>query len=547
MAYYVDFSLASNPGYLLDDPNNPMGWAEFVAAGANVYYCKGEHDENTLTLYVADKEIRPWNLETFGPWRVNVDVISGIVGPFSNSWLTSGGIVSANNMIIQGAAAQRDYTFYNTNFIIANQLLVDSSLGSAVIVHFKGCTVRADDLDVAVGTPESILDNLNFTDCVVEVNTNANRGDEFRNSVFNKPDTAWSTATHIGCQFNWIPPVWPAWDAIKDLWKYSVLGINITANASGNFTDYETGLFGVVRSITAGIGSFYFDVSNYRIYVTQSVNRHVIKRLDSNIIPAVYDGQRYGIYGEIGRLRFPSGVCSNGENIFLCDYKNERVVRLDLALNFLEEYSTSLTVDKPYLIYYDSTTTDLYVLGITQNFWNCKMERLTINLDDEIESVKVSDFLGKFTDGQMPTAMCRGFDVNDFIVCGLGNDIFRTTEEAETFTSFTNQSIFGEDPIRYMGMIKHSDSNLYMNNGEKLLRVNSSFENTGDSNRLSSAMYGLIESIDNALVYYDAEALKFVKYDTDLNYVEDVFIDSGDTIELDAKFVVDFLELDLRA
>lgn len=547
MAFYVDFSTASNPGFLPDDPANPMGWAEFVVAGPNVYYCKGEHDENTLLLYVADKEVRAWDLAVFGPWRVNVDVISGVAGPFSNSWLTNGGIVSANDMIIQGAAAQRNYTFYNTHFILANKLIVESSLSSTVNIDFNGCTVRADDLDVAVGTPESVLDDMNFTDSIVEVNTNANRGNEFKNSVFNKPDSAWSTATHISCQFNWIPPVWPAWDAIKDLWKYSVLGANITANASGNFTNYETGLFGIVRSITAGIGSFYFDVSNYRIYMTQTVNRHVIKRLDSNINPAVYDGQRYGIYGEIGRLRFPSGVTSNGENIFVCDYKNERIVRLDLALNFIEEYSTSSTIDKPYLIYYDSTNDDLYVLGITPNFWNCKLERLTINLDDELESVKVSDYLGKFTDGAMPTALCRGFGANEFLVCGLGNDIFVTTEELETFTEFSNQAIFGEDPTRYTGMIHHSDDNLYMNNGEKLLRVNSTFENTGDSDHLSNTMYGLKEVIDAELMFYDADRLTFVKYDTDLNFIEDVFTDSGDTIDLDAKFVVDFLELDLRA
>jgi hypothetical protein len=279
--------------------------------------------------------------------------------------------------------------------------------------------------------------------------------------------------------------------------------------------------------------------------VTQSTNKHVVKRLDSNVMPAIYDGQSYGIYEEIGRLKYPSGVATNGTDIFVCDYKNSRVLRLNRTLDYLDEYDTSSTIDKPYLIHYDNITHDFYVLGVMPSNWNCKLERLTINMSDEFESVKVSDFLGQFRNGMMPTGLCRGFSGTDFLVCGSDNDILRTIETVDSFTSFTVQTITGRNTTRYMGIVHHSNDYLYLNDGNKLIKVSSLFENCGTSNFVSLTIYGLTEAINNTMLLYDAEHLTIRRYDADLNFVNLVFEDSGGTIDLDAKYIMDILEFDL--
>jgi len=545
MAYYVNF-VADNLPYLPNDPTNPMGWLDFVSAPAGTYYCRGLRDDPTRVLYLADKILLPWSLSAFGPWRMNVLTVSGTAVVYSNTWSLTGGILSASNIILQGAGTVRNYNFYDTNFIVSNQITVSSTLGNAVNMYFKGCIVKCDTIDVDISTPQTVLNGLNLRDSILIVDSNVNRGNEFRNSVLNRPASAWSSVSSIvSCQFDWIPPTWPLWSATKDAWKYSILGVDILITATGSFTNYEYDLFGNLRSTAAGIGAFFFDVSNYRLYLVQCVNRHVIKRLDSNVAPAVFDGEFYGIYGESGRLRFPSSVTTDGNNIFMCDYKNSRVIRFDKELNFIYEYNTSITMsDKPYLIYYDSSSTDLYVLRITESLWNMKLERLGFD-NDGFTSKKISDFLGKMTDGLMPTAICKGFTSNEFLVCGLGNDIYRTLESLSTFTAFENQAIVGQSPRRYMGMIKHSNGYFYLNDGLQLIKVNSSFENVGDSDEIATAITHLKESVDAKLLTYNNKNKSVLRYDADLNFVETVFSDSSDSIATDAFDIVDFIEIDL--
>jgi hypothetical protein len=529
-----------------------MGWLDFVNGPAGTYYCRGMKDDPTRILYLADKILLPWSLSAFGSWRMNVLTITGTTAQYSNSWSMTGGIVSVNGIVIQGAGAVRNYSFYDTHFIVSNQIIISSTLGNAVNTYFKGCIVRCDSIDVDLSTPSTVLNGLNLRDSILIVDSNINRGNEFRNSVLNRPMSAWSSVSSIvSCQFNWIPPTWPLWNAVKDSWKYSILSQGtsspIVISATGSFSGYEYDLFGNLRSTAAGIGAFFFDVSNYRLYLVQGINRHIIKRLDSNVAPAVFDGEFYGIYGEAGRLNFPSSVTTDGSNIFLCDYKNSRVIRFDKTLNFIYEYNTSLTMnDQPFLIYYDSITTDLYVLRVTESLWNMKLERLGFD-NNGFTSKKISGFLGKMTDGLMPTAMCRGFASGEFLVCGLGNDIYKTVESPITFSSFVNQSITGQEPNRYMGMIKHSNGYLYLNSGLQLVKANSSFESLGVSNLIATVTTCLKESLNAKILLYSNHDQSILRYDTNLNFVEEVFKDNGTGIATDSFDVVDLMEIDLVA
>lgn len=542
MSFYVNFSIDNNPTYQADDPSQPMGWFDFVSASANTYYCRGIRDDAARILYLADKHLKPWSLSAYGPWRFNAQTLTGTVSSLSNNWSLSGGIVSANNMIIQGAGAARTYNFYNVHFILSNNLTISSILGNAINIYFKGSILRCDSINVDGSTPISILDDINFRDSIVIVNSNTNRGNDFVNSVFNRPLSAWNNASIIDCQFNFIPPTWPMWNAIKDAWKYSDLGVNISISATGDFTDYEQGLFGNLRSTAAGIGAFFFDVNNYRLLLVQKVDRHVIKRLDSNIAPAIFDGQYYGIYKESGRLKYPQGVATDGTKIFLCDYKNSQIICFDKELNFIYSHTMTVNDGKPYLALCDQG--NLYVLRVIANFWNMKLEKLQI-FDDRLESSKISGLLGKMKNGLMPTGLCKGFFSSEFYVSGLGDDIFKTLETISTFTAFSHQYITGADPIRYTGIIKHSNGYVYLNNGEQLIKIDSAFENIGDSNFISKVVYGLKEVKDETIMTYNVDDQSILRYNANMNFVEQVFKGSTDDIASDAYDVVDFIEVNL--
>jgi hypothetical protein len=550
MAFYVDFDIETNPGWEIDNLNYPMGWTEFINGSPGVYYCKGNRDSVSEVVYLADKEIRPWSLINFGPWRMNVDVITGTPSQSSNNWKLKGGIIKANDIIIQGAAAIRNYHISNVYINLTNDFTVSSYLSQPVNMYFKGCTLICDNLKTDVNTPETVLNGLYFRDSIVVTNTNVNEGAEFRNSVFSASTDSWSNAIQIDCEFLWTQPVWPTWDAVKEEWAFSLLNSAIIIKATGDFVDYEEGLFGVSRSIIAGIGAFYFDVSNHRIYISQRVNRHVIKRLDSNSSPAIYDGRRYGIFSEIGRLRFPSSITTDGSLIYLADYGNKRVIGLSFGLDLVTEVSTSSTVNMPRLIYYDPLTNDIYTLGITPNFWNMKICRLHYSsIDNTLMTVKTSDdFLGKMDDGKMPMGLTRGFTGTAFIVCGLGNDLFITYESASGFTTFEHQSIEGIKPTRYLGMIRHNNGDLYLNDGHKIVRANFNYQNIGDSDFISKSIYGLKEARDGSILTYNADKKSLVRYDYDLNFVENIYTDSGlFDIEFDAIDLFDFIEVDLMS
>jgi hypothetical protein len=451
--------------------------------------------------------------------------------------------VSANNIIIQGAGAVRTYNFYNVHFILSNALTISSIFGNAVNIYLKGSILRCDTINVDGSTSTSILDGLNFRDSIVIVNSNTNKGNEFTNSVFNRPLSAWNNASFITvCQFNFIPPSWPMWNAIKDAWKYSDLGMNISITATGDFAGYEQGLFGNLRSTIAGIGAFFIDVDNYRLLLVQKVNRHVVKRLDSNIAPAIFDGQYYGIYKESGRLKYPQGVATDGTKIFLCDYKNNQIICFDKELNYVYNYSMSVSDGRPYLVcYYQGS---LYVLRVIANFWNMKLEKLQI-FDDRLESKKLSGLLGKMKNGLMPTGLCKGFSSSEFYVSGIGDDIFKTIETINAFTSLSQQYITGTIPVRYVGIVKHSNGYIYLNNGQQIVKIDTHFENIGDSNFISKTITGLKEVEKQTLITYNADSQSVLRYSADMNFIEQVFKGLADDIANDAYDVVDFVEINL--
>jgi len=293
-----------------------------------------------------------------------------------------------------------------------------------------------------------------------------------------------------------------------------------------------------------------------KIYLTQRTNRHIVKRLNSDVVPAIYE-LSFGQYGVPSfantNLNFPQGLTVDDDgSIYVCDSRNYRVIKFDSNLNFLLSYDVSLTVGVPYLIYYDSITNDLYVVGIEKIYGtSIKIERIT----KTFVSVKVSSNMQSIKDLSFkPTTICRGFVTDSFLIGGASLDLLETIESVN-FSNFTVKSIFGESSKfpelfannKYNGFVKHSNGFLYVNNGQKILKVensiSNSFINTGDSNFISKTIFGLRQSVDGSLLLYNVDNKSLQKYDTNLNFVNDIYVDTGNEIENSAYDIMDFVEV----
>jgi hypothetical protein len=92
------------------------------------------------------------------------------------------------------------------------------------------------------------------------------------------------------------------------------------------------------------------------------------------------------------------------------------------------------------------------------------------------------------------------------------------------------QTITGLVDATVTGLVKHSNGDIYIAQNTlldkgKISRVNSSYINIGDSNKISKYIIGLYEAIDTSLLTYDSSNQKIVRYNSFLNYVEDVYED----------------------
>lgn len=268
-----------------------------------------------------------------------------------------------------------------------------------------------------------------------------------------------------------------------------------------------------------------------KIYVTQRTNRHVVKRLNSDVNPAVYDSISFGTYKIPGvvdtTLNYPWGITADSSNnIYVCDTKNKRIMKFNSSLAFVGKYNTIPTVGEPYAILFDSTTGTLYVVGVYAHIY-IRIERITTAL----AQVKLSGNLNPMNDLWFrPTSIMR-INTTDFAIGGSNLGLFFTTEGVN-FSAFSQQMISGEysrwpeiyTKVQYMGAIKHSNGNIYLNDGKRILKVHgTTFANLGDSDFISETLTILKQGVSNSLLTFDVDNKKIVRYDEDLNFVEDIY------------------------
>lgn len=279
-----------------------------------------------------------------------------------------------------------------------------------------------------------------------------------------------------------------------------------------------------------------------RLFVSQRTNRHVVKRLNSSVTPATYDSAVFGEWQVLGvdnaHLNYPNGLAADASNnVYVCDTENSRIVKLNSSMAHVSSYDTSSTIGKPFAIVFYSTNGDLYVVGVKDNLY-IRIERLTT----AFVSVRAS---GNLTSAGMiygsPTAIVNGFAAGDFYVAGFNNDIWKTTETT-SFSTLINQTITGESARPYYGMVNHSDGYLYLNDGRQIKRVDNTFANNGDSDRIAKKISLLSVAVNGDLFIYNNDLQKISRYTNKLNFVADTYLDTGSTVALDAYDIMGIVE-----
>lgn len=309
-----------------------------------------------------------------------------------------------------------------------------------------------------------------------------------------------------------------------------------------------------------------------KLYVVQQTKRHVIARFTSTTAPAIYDSVFFGTYGTPGggstALNFPNSIAiDNSSNLFICDHENSRIIKLDSNLQYISYYDTNNTIGKPINIIFDSTTGDLYFMGlryfsiqthasptiIDDLYMYIGIERLTTSLTSVKYSNDIFGYINRLIPNDMrfkPVGICRGSNSDEFLVSGIHDALYSITEYSSTFSDIYNPTIKtiinNFTAKRYVGLIRYNTL-LFLNTGNKIIKVDLATLNLNcQSNYIAKTLYGLKLGSNNTLLVYNTDNNSLIRYDLNLNFVEEVFIDISTgtaPIGVDLKFVTDYLEV----
>jgi hypothetical protein len=280
-----------------------------------------------------------------------------------------------------------------------------------------------------------------------------------------------------------------------------------------------------------------------KIYLSQRSIRHVVKRLDASYL---YDAS-FGIWQTLKidntGLNFPWMIATDGTFIYVCDGNNQRIVKLTNALVFVSSLDISTEIGRPNAIMYDGAGS-LYVAGIRiyRTLSVAKIDTATFTVSKSNNNIYAAD-----TNDQ-PMGISAGFVAGTFLISGM-TDLLKVSETGGGFGTATPQAIGGEAGTRFYGNLMHSDGNLYLIKknalGSFIEKVNSSYINVGDSDRISKSASYISQGLSNSMLVYDTYDRKIVRYDQYMNYVEDVYSDTGSTVQLDAEDICGIVELSI--
>jgi hypothetical protein len=273
------------------------------------------------------------------------------------------------------------------------------------------------------------------------------------------------------------------------------------------------------------------------MFVVQRTHRHIVKRFDSTTYPIAYNGAYFGEFQSgltDSMLNFPMALTVDAsQNVYVCDTLNSRILKLNFDLQLITKYSTVNTIGKPYAIMIHNNF--IYVVGIYSDLY-LRIEKFNNNLVSLINSTNLSDsVIGK------QLSICKGFSSDTIFIAGASVDIYETTETTN-FSQVIIRQIVGETRKIYTG-IEISSGYLYLNDGTKIIKVNSLFENVGDSNKISKTVRCLRQDTRGNLLVYNVDRQSILSYDVNLNFVAELFINSGPFIGNDAYEIMDITEV----
>lgn len=312
--------------------------------------------------------------------------------------------------------------------------------------------------------------------------------------------------------------------------------------------------------------------------LSQRNNRHVVKGLDSN---GDYVSS-FGVYGEpqytiderrdlvaTYGLAYPAGIASDWfDQVFVCDSANERIVKLNSDLVYDSEIDVSV-IGKPFSAFFDFGLNDqdqfeasLYVAGISKGRF------LSIAKIDLGWHVNNSDFnwdvgtptitkydtnVGKAFVNYWPFSISKVNGTDDLVISN-GFVFLKVTETDTGFNDGVDFEFTGKhEDFRYYGHILHSSGDLILNvrdsRGSRLARVHEeddgSYTATGSTDRISEFCIFAAEDQESNILVYDCGKAQILKFDEFLNFVEVVFVDTGETIDKDAYDVAGILSFGL--
>jgi hypothetical protein len=176
-----------------------------------------------------------------------------------------------------------------------------------------------------------------------------------------------------------------------------------------------------------------------KILLAQRTNRHVLKKIDSSY---VYEAPHFGTFGTTQTdntgLNNPTSIAVDTlNNVYICDSENARIVKLDSTLAYVSSVDVTPIVDlpykrhKPYAIFFDSVSGDLYVVGVYRDL------TLTILRMSTSLVISKANYNIYPCAKEKPFSICSGFSVGDFVI-SLGTKLVKVTETVDlTFTATT--------------------------------------------------------------------------------------------------------------
>jgi hypothetical protein len=341
-------------------------------------------------------------------------------------------------------------------------------------------------------------------------------------------------------------------------------------NSFADIVNYTTTYYYQVRAYNIlGISdwsdpaSIFVDVTatatNYKKILTiLRNNRHVVKQLRAISIPAVYDDKYFGTYGSPGggntSFNVPNAVTLDFDNnIYVCDYENKRIVKLNKVLSYINSIDVSNYVCKPCAIFFDQQSRCLYIAGMrfhTINNLDIYGYLTIMKCSTSFTDIKYSnDLLGYWNRlnrddlTHKPVSICKGDYVGEIFIAGVRKVIYRTFETDTSFIMAEPLSIrWDEESMVIRGFINHSNGYFYLNTGTKIvkIRIAETCFNVGDSNFISKSLYGLKEDTNGNLLIYNADKRALISIDENLNFANELYVDSGDSINKSFYDVSDF-------